>query len=323
MTRAVWTGALSFGLVHVPVRLYTAVVPHEVRFRLLHDEDGAPIHQKRVCAQGHEVPYEHVVKGYELDEGRFVEVTRGELEAFDPQATRTIAFEDFVPLEDIDPVFYETAYHVVPDEGAERAYALLTTALERTGRVGVARLVLRAKGHLGVVRPYGRGLLLSTLHYADEVLAQDELAELAAVRGVRLEEREVAAAARLVEASSARFEPERYRDPHRERLLAFLDKRARGERPGAAERVEPPPSTPAADLMRALEASLGELRRTRGADAGQPDVVALPERGAFRVSRAAARASRASSNTRRAQRDPGKRAASQTPPSPPDDEPQS
>ncbi|MFP2906485.1 Ku protein [Pyxidicoccus sp. 3LFB2] len=233
MSRPVWVGSLSFGLVSVPVRLYSAVSPRKVQFHHLHDADGARIQNKRVCsADGEEVAYEHVVKGYELGDGRYVEVTRGELEAFDPGASRIIELEDFVEAGEIDPLYYDTPYHLVPAEGAEHAYSLLVATLREAGRVGIGRFILYHKGHLCAVRPHGRGLLLSTLHYAEEVVSQESLAELT-LAGQRPRERELAAAMSLVEARATHFEPRRYHDVHRERLLAFIERRASRTRPKA------------------------------------------------------------------------------------------
>src|SRR5205085_6910301 len=144
MARPIWSGSISFGLVSVPVKLFSATSPKEVRFHMLHDKDGARIQQKRVCsADGHEVPWEHIVKGFEISKGRYVTVTREELEAFNPRATKAIEIEDFVDLEQIDPIYYETTYYLLPDKGAAKPYALLVAAMKRTGKVGVARFVLR------------------------------------------------------------------------------------------------------------------------------------------------------------------------------------
>jgi DNA end-binding protein Ku len=281
MSRPVWVGSLGFGLVSVPVRLYSAVSPKQVQFHLVHDADGARIQNKRVCsADGEEVAYEHVVKGYALDDGRHVAVTRGELEAFDPDASRVIELEDFVEAGEIDPLYYDTPYHLVPAEGAERAYSLLVSTLREAGRVGIGRFVLYQKGHLCAVRPHGRGLLLSTLHYAEEVVSQDSLDELA-LAGARPQQRELEAALHLVEARATHFEPQRYHDVHRERLLAFIERRAARTRPKAAEKwpvvhagaTAGQPSQ--SDLLAALERSVAALR------AGQP-LPPLPEQGSLR-----------------------------------------
>lgn len=253
MSRPVWTGSLDFGPLHVPVRLHGAVSPRKLHFHLLHDADGARIQQKRVCsADGEEVPYEHVVKGYEISPGRYVPLSRGELEALEPQARRSIHLEDFVELSEVDPLLLDTSYHVLPGEGAWRPYAALALALRASGRVGVGYFVLQQKGHLCAVRPYGRGLVLSTLHYADELVPQDSFPEFSP----RLpDEHEVESVLRLVQAHSTSFEPLRYHDLHRERLLSFIERRARsrGVLPAApVEVLRAPP--------RASEEARGEVR---------------------------------------------------------------
>ncbi|HEX8705551.1 MAG TPA: Ku protein [Myxococcaceae bacterium] len=270
MSRSCWVGALSFGLVHLPVRLYSAVEPKQVQFHLLHDADGGRIQQKRVCAvDGEEVPYEHVVKGYELRRGQYVEVTRGELEAFDPKSSRAIELEDFVDVGEIDPVYYEATYHLVPEIGAERQYGLLVTALRRSGRVGIGRLVMRHKGHLCMVRPFGRGLALTTLYYAEELVSQDTLSELA-VTGPRPAEQEVEMVQRLIQAQSTPFEHRRYHDTHRERLLSFLEKRARAQariaapapsRVSSETREERAAATERKEMFARLEEGIASLRR--------------------------------------------------------------
>ncbi|QRK13109.1 Ku protein [Archangium violaceum] len=284
MSRPVWTGSLGFGHVHVPVRLYAAVSPRQVQFNLLHDADGARIQQKRVCsADGEEVPFEHVVKGYEIRPGRYVEVTRGELEAFDPQASRTVDLEDFIELSEIDPIFFDTTYHVMPGENAWRPYATLAMALRASGRAGIGRLVMHLKGHLCVVWPHGRGLVLSTLHYADEVVSQESFSEVS-LPGPRPVERDVEAVLSVIEARTVAFEPQRYQDMHRERLLAFLERRARkhGLR-------EVPPEAPAPEREEAPLAN-GEGRGAgRAPEMVRGEVSEIPARGSLRLSQQAAR----------------------------------
>jgi DNA end-binding protein Ku len=227
MSRPVWTGSLEFGPMHVPVRLYGAVSARQVQFHLLHDADGARIQQKRVCsADGEEVPYEQVVKGYEIRRGQYVALTRGELEAFEPEASRSIALENFVELSEIDPILFDTTYHLMPGEKAWRPYATVAMALRAAGRVGLGRLVMHQKGHLCAVWPYGRGLVLSTLHYADELIPQDSFSEFSPP-AFRPLESEVESVLRVIETHAVAFEPLRYHDVYRERLLAFLERRAR------------------------------------------------------------------------------------------------
>jgi DNA end-binding protein Ku len=291
MSRPVWTGSLGFGHVYVPVRLYGAVSPRQVQFNLLHDADGARIQQKRVCsADGEEVPFEHVVKGYEIRPGHYVEVTRGELEAFDPQASRTVDLEDFIELSEIDPVFFDTTYHVLPGEKAWKPFATLAMALRASGRAGIGRLVMHMKGHLCVVWPHGRGLVLSTLHYADELIPQESFSEVA-LPGPRPVEREVEAVLSAIEARTVAFEPQRYQDTYRERLLAFLDRRAHKQEPREVPRETPPPEGAEAPrarrtgraAARAPEAFPGEVRgevsevSTRGALRLRPQAAAARE----------------------------------------------
>lgn len=299
MARPTWVGSLSFGLVHVPVRLYSAVSSRQVHFHLLHDADGARIQQRRVCsADGEEVPYAHVVKGYEVSPGRYVEVTHGELDAFDPPSSRAIELEEFVSLADIDTIFYDSTYHLVPEKGAERPYALVVAALRQSGRVGLGQLVMHHRGHLCVVRPFGRGLALSTLHYADELVSQDSLSELD-LTGALPQAEEVRLAARLIQARAATFEPRRYRDVHRERLLAFLEKRAQAQSRLPEVQVSAPvPKVPAAhavpergDLLRALEESIAALGRERPARTGA-EPRSLPSDGELRLRQEAARTAR-------------------------------
>ena len=176
MPRPIWSGSISFGLVNVPVKLYSATSPKEVRFHMLHDKDGGRIQQKRVCSiDGHEVPWEHIIKGFEVSKGRYVSLTREELAALDPKGTKSIDIEDFVELSQIDPIYYESTYYLLPDKGAQKPYALLLEAMRKTGRVGVARFVLRTKQYLCAVRPLGKALALSTMLYADEVVDQSDL----------------------------------------------------------------------------------------------------------------------------------------------------
>jgi DNA end-binding protein Ku len=298
MSRPTWVGSLSFGPVHVPVRLYSAVNPRSVQFHQLHDADGARIQQRRVCsADGEEVSYEHVVKGYALEDGRYVAVTRGELEAFDPQSSRSIELEEFVDLADIDTVFFDNAYHLVPDKDSARPYALVVEALRQSGKAGLGRLVMHHRGRLAVVRPFGRGLALSTLHYADEVVSQDSLEELDLV-GAQPPAQEVELALQWVRARSASFEPRRYHDVHRERLLAFIDKRARAQERRAGVEVPGRATVPAAhavpeqgDLLRALEESLAALGRGRPVPAND-EGREPPLSGELRLRQEAARTAR-------------------------------
>src|SRR6059058_1396107 len=229
MPRPIWSGSISFGLVSVPVKLFSATSPKEVRFHMLHDKDGGRIQQKRVCSiDGEEVAWEHIVKGFEISKGRYVTVAREELEAFNPRANKAIEIEDFVELEQIDPIYYQSTYYLVPDRGAAKPYALLVAAMKRTGRVGIARFVLRTKQYLAAVRPMGNALAISTMLYADEVVDQDELEGLPDAH-VKPGDREMKMAEQLIASLDAKFDIHKYQDDYREQVLKLVEKKAEGE----------------------------------------------------------------------------------------------
>jgi DNA end-binding protein Ku len=259
MPRAIWSGSVSFGLVNVPVKLVSATSPKDVRFHQLHDVDNARIQQKRVCSEdGEEVPFEHIVKGYDVGGGNYVVIEPEELAALDVAATRTIDIEEFVDLADIDPVYYEHSYYLVPDGRAERPYALLVEAMDRTGKVAIGRFVLRTKQYLTTLRAKDGVLVLATMLYDDEVVATDDL-EVPTTKKTAPSEREVTMATQLVESLSAPFDPSKYKDDYREKVLALIEAKAEGEviaRPEA-----PAPSAPVVDLMAALEASLAAAKK--------------------------------------------------------------
>src|SRR4051794_2530188 len=199
MPRAIWSGAISFGLVNVPVKLYSAVSRKTVRFHQLHEETGVRIQQKRVDpSTGEEVPYEHVVKGYELSPDSYVVITPDELEALDPEKSRTIDIEDFVDLEDIDPVFYDHPYYLVPDKGAGKAYGLLLNAMQDSGKVAIARVVLRSKEQLVAIRPVRDLLMMETMIFHDEVVPHDDLDDLPDSKELKASDRELKMARQLI-----------------------------------------------------------------------------------------------------------------------------
>jgi DNA end-binding protein Ku len=256
MARAIWSGSITFGLVNIPVKLFSAVSHKEVRFHMLHDKDGARIQLRRFCsAEETEVPYEHIVKGYEVSKGRYVTVSADELEAVDPKGARTIDIEDFVALEEIDPIYYDATYYLAPDKGAGKAYGLLLEAMRRTGKVGVARFVLRTKQSLCCVRPMQAALALSTMNYADEIVSQDDVEVPAPAAPAP---RELEMAEQLVASLTTAFQPERYRDEHRAKVLALVERKAAGETIEA-----PSPERPAkvVNLADALAASLAAAKR--------------------------------------------------------------
>src|SRR5512135_784009 len=220
MARAIWSGAISFGLVNVPVKLYSATSPKTVRFHQLSSKTGARIRQKRVdSSTGDEVAYEDIVKGYEITPDRYVMIEPDELEALDPKATRTVDIEEFVDLSEIDPIYYDHNYYLAPTSGGAKAYRLLLDAMREAGKVGIGKVVLRSKQQLCALRPTGDVLTLTTMLFGDEVLAPDRLDELDAVSEAEATERELAMAQQLINSLSTEFEPTRYRDEYRERVL--------------------------------------------------------------------------------------------------------
>jgi DNA end-binding protein Ku len=257
MPRSIWTGAISFGLVNVPVKLYSAVSKKTVRFNQLHEKDGARIQQRRVCSQdGEEVPYEEIVKGYEISPGSYVMITPEELEALDPAKTRTIDIEDFVDLEEIDPLFYEHPYYLPPDTGAGKPYKLLLEALKETNKVAIARVVIRTKEQLVAIRPLGDVLAMATMNFADEVVDPDSFDE-APGEDVDTTKRELEMARQLIDSLTADFEPDKYHDEYREAVLDLIEKKADGQEV-VLQPAEEPERVP--DLMAALEASLAAAK---------------------------------------------------------------
>jgi DNA end-binding protein Ku len=260
MPRSIWTGAISFGLVNVPVKLYSAVSKKTVRFHQLHETDGVRIQQKRVCpADGEEVPFDQIVKGYEITPEQYVVVTPEELEAIEPRKTKTIDIEDFVDLEDIDPIFYDHPYYLLPGTGAAKPYKLLVTAMEDAGKVAIARVVIRQKEQLVAIRPTGDILTMETMNFADEVIPHDRFDE-APDADVDTNKREVDMARQLIESLSAEFDPDKYKDTYRERVLELIEQKAEGKEI-AVQPTEEPQEVP--DLMAALEASVNAARQNR------------------------------------------------------------
>jgi DNA end-binding protein Ku len=286
MATAVWTGALSFGLVIIPVKLYPATQPKDVRFHLMDRETGRRVHYKRFVErvdpvsdspeprrgdtadlQGssgeqrparieEEVAYEDLVRGYEVDEGRFVTLTNQEIEQARPTRSRSIDLEAFVELEDIDPIFFEKSYYLAPQFGSEKPYLLLLRAMQRAGRVGIGRFVLRTKPHLVAIRPLDDLLGLETLYFADEVRDPKPLASN--LQGVRVTTQESALAEQVVEMLQTEWIPDDYADEYRDELLRMIADRS----PSAVE--DTPPSPPNVErLMEALRASVEAAKKSQ------------------------------------------------------------
>ncbi len=259
MARAIWSGAISFGLVNVPVKLYSATSPKTVRFHQLSGKTGARIKQKRVDpSTGEEVAYDDIVKGYELSPDRYVRIEPEELDSLDVTATKTIDIEEFVELEEIDPIYYDHSYYLAPTAGGAKAYRLLLDAMRESTKVGIGRVVLRSKQQLCALRPTGEVLTLTTMLWGDEVLSPDRMDELESVAEAQASPRELQMAEQLIASLSAHFEPDKFQDEYRERVLELIERKAAGEEITIQPQAEEP--TPAPDLMAALEASLAAVK---------------------------------------------------------------
>jgi DNA end-binding protein Ku len=273
MPRAIWSGAISFGLVSIPIKLYNAVSRKTVHFNQIDSRTGSRIRYRKVSeTDGEEVPAEAIVKGYQLSSGDYVLVGDDELAALDPEATRTIDIEQFVDLSEIDPIFYDAAYYAAPDKAARKPYALLLKAMEEQGRVAIARFVMRSKQYLCALRPDDGVLVLSTMVYADEVNDPHEFSELEGMDDVEVTDRELRMARQLVDSLTEDFQPSRFEDTYRVQVLDLIERKAAGE-----EEIVAPPA-PAAeeklvDLMAALEESVREAKqaRTRHPSAAKAD----------------------------------------------------
>src|SRR3954464_66903 len=258
MPRSIWSGAISFGLVNVPVKVYSATSTKTVRFHQLDAKTGTRIAQRRVNPQtGEEVPYEDLIKGFELTRDRYVIIKPEELDAIAPEKSRTIDIEDFVELSDIDPVYYDHPYWLVPDKGAAKAYGLLLEAMRDAGKVAIARVVLRSKEALVAIRPAGHGLMMETMLFADEVVPPEEIEDLPEESELKVSDRELKMARQLIDSLTSDWEPSQYHDEYREKVLDLIERKAQGE--VIAVQAEAPQPAQVPDLMAALEASLAAV----------------------------------------------------------------
>jgi len=262
MARPVWSGTISFGLVAIPVKLFHAVRRQSVSFNQLDERNMARIRYRKVNAEtGDEVGDEHIVKGYEVSKGRYVVVDPDELEAFMPVATKSVDLEEFVDLADIDPVYFDTAYHLAPD-GPPKPYVLLARAMQESGRVAIGRFVMRNKQYTAAIRAEDGRLVMSTLAYADEVVDPADIEELQGLDAVDVSDKEVAMAESLVDSLASDFEPEKYHDQYREEVMELIHAKAEGEEFEVPEVAAEKPKV--VDIMAALEASVAAAKEARG-----------------------------------------------------------
>jgi DNA end-binding protein Ku len=268
MPRALWKGSISFGLVNIPIELHTAVRNHRPKFRMLHATDKSPIKFERVCIRdGHPVAWEDLVKGYEYQKGHFVVLTKEDFQAAALEKTRTVDIIDFVKAEEIDDRFFETPYYLVPSKGGERAYALLREAIRESGRIGIAKFILRDAQHLAAVEVIHDAIVLTVMRFADELVDESQL-ELPVGREVRDAELDMAKA--LVNSLAAEWDPAKYTDQYRENLMRIIQSKVKGKKVHLKPTTEPHQAE-VVDLMERLRRSLAQSGRKSGtAAAGRP-----------------------------------------------------
>jgi DNA end-binding protein Ku len=264
MPRAIWSGTISFGLLNVPVKLYSAVARRGISLREIRESDGARIKHRRV-AEGtdEEVPYGEIVKAFEITADRYVPLSKEEMEALAPEKTRAIEVQDFVDLDQIDPIYFDSPYYLGPAEGAEKAYSLLARAMEESGKVAIARFVFRNKEHLAALRPGDGVLTLTTMRFADEVVSPAELEDVLPSGKPKVAKQEVEMAEQLIESLTREFDPGAYRDEYREQLLSLIERKAEGKEVLTAPATEEPKPTAAPDLMSALEESIAAVKEKK------------------------------------------------------------
>ena len=261
MPRAIWSGSITFGLVNVPVRMLSAIDEQKLHFHYVHAPDSSRIGYEKVCkAEGKPVPEDEIVKAFEYEKGEYVYMTDEDFEAAAAESTKTIDIRDFVPAEEIDPIYFERTYYLAPQEGAEKVYALLVEAMERSGLVAIAKYVMRDRQNLGALRVRDGVIALERMYFADEIRPVEGIAP----GKLKVDDRELEMAGRLIESFSGKFEPEKYEDTYRDALCEIIEAKRKGKETHV-ERAEEPERTP--DLMAALRASLDATQRRRGATA--------------------------------------------------------
>jgi DNA end-binding protein Ku len=266
MPRALWKGSISFGLVNIPIELHTAVRDHRPKFRMLHAKDKSPVKFERVCVRdGHAVAWADLVKGYEYAKGHFVVMTKEDFQAAAVEKTRTVAIVDFVKADEIDDRFFETPYYLVPAKGGERAYALLREAMRESGRIGIAKFILRDAQHLAAVEVIEQAIVLSVMRFADELVDAKSF-DFPSAQGVRKAELDMAKA--LVNSLAAEWDPAKYTDEYRENLMRIIKGKMKGKEVRLDAPAEPRQAA-VVDLMERLRQSLDQAgsRHGRGAKA--------------------------------------------------------
>src|SRR5215203_682968 len=296
MARAIWSGTISFGLLNVPVRMYSAVARRNIALREIRDSDSARIKHRRV-AEGtdEEVPYENIVKAYELSPGQYVPLSKDEMAALAPEKTRAIDVQDFVDIEEIDPMYFDSPYYLGPADGAEKAYSLLASAMQSSGKAAIARFVFRNKEHLSAIRAADGVLTLTTMRFHDEVVPAGEL-DVLPDKKPKVAKKEQEMAEQLIASLSTEFEPDQYRDEYREQLLALIEQKAEGKEIVAPE-AEAPKATKAPDLMAALEESIAAVK-DKGSGSAKDGKAAKAKPGKAKKSKSSSSKSKSGGSSR-------------------------
>jgi DNA end-binding protein Ku len=270
MARSIWSGSISFGLLNVPVKLYSAVARRNIALREIRESDSSRIKHRRV-AEGteEEVPYDKIIKAYEITPGQYVPIGKDEMAALAPEKSRAIDVQDFVEIEEIDPKYFDSPYYLGPADGAEKAYSLLASAMETSGKAAIARFVFRNKEHLAAIRASEGVLTLTTMRFADEVVPADELDDVFPDSAPKVAKKEQQMAEALIDSLTTEFDPSSYRDEYREELLALIERKAEGKEIVASD-SEPAKATKAPDLMAALEESIAAVKDRKGAPKKAP-----------------------------------------------------
>jgi DNA end-binding protein Ku len=260
------------------VKLYSAVARRGISLREIRESDSARIRHRRV-AEGtdEEVPYEEIIKAFEITKDRYVPITKDEMASLDPKKTRAIEVQDFVEISEIDPIYFDSPYYLGPADGAEKAYSLLAQALEKSGKVAIARFVFRNKEHLAAIRPGDGVLTLTTMRFADEVVPPAELDDVLPTEKPKIGKREIEMAEQLIDSLTRDFDPSLYRDEYREELLAMIERKAAGEEVVAAPEGEEREATKAPDLMAALEESIAAVKGEREGKAAKKKPATAPK----------------------------------------------
>lgn len=279
MARAIWSGSISFGLVNIPIKLTGAVTDKDIHFNQLHEQDGARIRYRKFCAKDDmEVPNEDIVKGYEIAQGQYVTFSDDELEAADPKAARTVEIQDFVELAQIDPTFFDNPYYLVPDKNAHKAYALLLAALEKSDKVGIARMVMREKEYLVAIRALQGVLMLQTMRFHEEVVPPSSLVDEVKAEDNPVDKRQLQLAEGIIDSLTADFDPEKYENTHRKKLMEIIERKAAGKKIVVEPHV--PASLRTSDLLGALEKSLAMAKaQAKKPQPGKEKAVATRKRG--------------------------------------------